>query len=171
MANLPSPYFAFLRRIITRDCTAAYDKGTILFIQHLSARSNATYICEMLRIGLAECFQSLLAWARCIGRIFSVQMDVNCGNEKAFLRESTTASKGLFLLAERELHPVSLRSCNSRRIQNAHHPSRVEDRRMMERDFIINSLTQFAKLDASYLQSVANRHPIRIISIFFNQVH
>lgn len=43
------------------------------------------------------------------------------------------------------------RPCNSRRIQNAHHPSRVEDRQMMQKDFVINSLArETAKLDAFF---------------------
>lgn len=36
-------------------------------------------------------------------------MDVNCGNEKAFLRKSTIASKGLLLLAKRK--PCRLPMC------------------------------------------------------------
>lgn len=87
--------------------TLVYDKGMILFIRRLCACSN---IRGELRIDLVDCFQAAVSVSQVYRpRVFLVQMDVNCGNEKAFLYESTTASKSLFLLAERELHPVSLR--------------------------------------------------------------
>lgn len=83
---------------------AAYDKGTILFIPRAlprvrtRARARPTYIRGGTpnRSGLRVLSAAVSVRARCIGRVFSVQMDVNCGNEKALLRESTTRVEGSF---------------------------------------------------------------------------
>lgn len=86
--------------------TLVYDEGMILFIRRLFACSN---IRGKLRIDLVDCFQAAVSVSQVYRpRVFLVQMDVNCENEKAFLCESTTASKSLFPLAEQKLHPVSL---------------------------------------------------------------
>lgn len=149
MANPPSPYFAVLLpwlyipamikerffsfdtfpRVRTRPISAPNRSSRVL-----SAAVSVSQVYRPRRLGTNGC--KLREWK-------GVPTWKHYRAEGSFPPGRTGTPSGL---------PTFARPCNSRGIQNAHHPSRVEDRRMMQKDFIINSLARKTAKTRRFLQ-------------------